>query len=472
MRLTRGLIRRVLIVSVICGLVGVLSSYLVLKETLKGVLGKLISELATRSYDTSRHEDCLREPAKWSDSFLQSHRVFAYDSVTLRSANPEAPPLDRELYATVLTRGAQDPYALREPSLGAPGVTIIRLSHDGECSILQDVWTPSRFLPPRTWALLISSLLSSLAAAALGFGVLFRPLAGRIERLRVVTEGVGRRGGEVLPPSMKKDELDDVADCLAQAHRRILDDARSLEEQRRALQHHLDDVMHDLRTPLASLQLTVERALALSRGQEVEPMLRRGIDDLVYMTGLLSNLRLATQLQNGSTGALEHSSVELGVILQRLTARFAPFARARRITLELASPEAPLWVEANLVSSEQALANVIENAVAHGVEGGHVSVMAHAARGSFVVRVLDDGPGLPPAELPRLGERTFRSDEARQRDPKGSGLGLAITAEVCRRSGWELTFEPMTPSGLQVQIRGLLAPDVASNAPRATLPEA
>jgi signal transduction histidine kinase len=61
-----------------------------------------------------------------------------------------------------------------------------------------------------------------------------------------------------------------------------------------------------------------------------------------------------------------------------------------------------------------------------------------------------------PAELPKLGERAFRSDEARRRAPSGSGLGLSITKEVCDRSGWQLAFEAIEPHGLRVTIRGRL----------------
>jgi signal transduction histidine kinase len=73
---------------------------------------------------------------------------------------------------------------------------------------------------------------------------------------------------------------------------------------------------------------------------------------------------------------------------------------------------------------------------------------------TFTLVVADDGPGVLPAELPHLGERTFRSDEARQRDPSGSGLGLAITSEICGRCGWNLSFERQEPKGLKVEIAG------------------
>jgi len=113
-------------------------------------------------------------------------------------------------------------------------------------------------------------------------------------------------------------------------------------------------------------------------------------------------------------------------------------------------------VRCNPVAVEQALANVVDNAVAYVDPRGHVAVILEADEdgSGFCFEVRDDGPGVPPAELPRLGQPTFRSDEARCRDPRGSGLGLAITSELCARLGWQLAFDSLRPQGLLVSIRG------------------
>ena len=83
-----------------------------------------------------------------------------------------------------------------------------------------------------------------------------------------------------------------------------------------------------------------------------------------------------------------------------------------------------------------------------------MAVVLESDEKSFSLVVVDDGPGVLPAELPRLGERTFRIDKARQRDPSGSGLGLAITSGICERCGWTLSFERQEPRGLSVKITG------------------
>ena len=137
---------------------------------------------------------------------------------------------------------------------------------------------------------------------------------------------------------------------------------------------------------------------------------------------------------------------------------FVLTGRLRAIEVHGARPDEPVEVVCNPAMAEQALANLVHNAVAHGEPGGHVAILLEAADHRFTLTVIDDGPGVPPVDLPRLGERTFRSDEARRRDPKGSGLGLAITTEVCQRAGWTLVLGPELPRGLRATITGPTAP--------------
>jgi signal transduction histidine kinase len=135
-------------------------------------------------------------------------------------------------------------------------------------------------------------------------------------------------------------------------------------------------------------------------------------------------------------------------------ARSTFYAARRGISLETAVPDGAVMVDCHTIAAEQAVRNLVENAIAYGDRDGHIALMLEIEGDSFLLTVVDDGPGVAPSELARLGERTFRSDEARARDPRGSGLGLAITNEICARCGFELAFANETPRGLRVTIRG------------------
>jgi signal transduction histidine kinase len=293
--------------------------------------------------------------------------------------------------------------------------------------------------------------------AGLAFLVIVLPLLRRIERLRVAAERVGDADAYVSAGARGPDELGQLSAALDRAHARIREDAGRLERRRQDLQRHLADVAHDLKTPISSLHLALEQAADASHEPDVRDLVARAIDDAVYLAALTSNLRLASEIREGWDPAATTRTVDLTETVERVVGRARFFAKRKGIALEAAVPDGPTLARCDPLAAEQALSNVIENAVTHGDRGGHVAVLLHAAGGCFVLTVADDGPGVPPAVLPHLGERTFRSDDARERDPRGSGLGLAITSEVCSRCGWKLSFDAEVPKGLRVTLAGAVA---------------
>ncbi|MFQ5506391.1 MAG: sensor histidine kinase, partial [Planctomycetota bacterium] len=126
--------------------------------------------------------------------------------------------------------------------------------------------------------------------------------------------------------------------------------------------------------------------------------------------------------------------------------------------LDYSVPEKALRVVGDVTLIEQAVSNVIHNAVRHNEPGGHVAVLLEEeGEGGFVLRNIDDGPGVTPEELSRMTELNFRGDRARSRSPEGLGLGLHIAKDVAERHGFELTFAESEYGGLQVEFRGALA---------------
>jgi len=118
-------------------------------------------------------------------------------------------------------------------------------------------------------------------------------------------------------------------------------------------------------------------------------------------------------------------------------------------------PEGALWTEGDVTLVEQAVGNVVHNAIRHNRADGHVAVVLdEAGPDAFLLRVADDGPGVPDDQRVRLGERRFRTEEARQRHPDGLGLGLSIASDVAARHGFTLRFAPNEPRGLVVELAG------------------
>jgi signal transduction histidine kinase len=149
----------------------------------------------------------------------------------------------------------------------------------------------------------------------------------------------------------------------------------------------------------------------------------------------------------------------------RVVGRHRPIARQHDVSIDAAIPDHPVQTRADVTLLEQAVSNVVYNAVRHNRAGGHVAVLLlerandasrpdAPAQARFCVRVLDDGPGVAPELLAHLAERGFRSERARSRSPEGHGLGLHITKRVLDAHGMQLRFSTPESGGLSAEIEG------------------
>jgi signal transduction histidine kinase len=460
----RSLAVRIVLASVVSGVIGaVVALGFVGRVVNDAFTSQLVPLLMTR-YDLWAGRTCQARPATWSMRgwLLWGTQGYAYEARTGASANPAAPPLHRDLVAQLGPEA--NAFAVDQRGAGSVGTLVFRTGDPAPCELVQLTWrSPAR--EQRVGRVVVgSAIASALFGSALGLFVIVLPLVRRIRRLSAAAARVGEPEGYAVRSSRPPgDELDRLGDALDRAHVRIRADAELLEDQREALERHLARIAHDLRTPLTSLQIALEYAADLSSEPPVKDAVAGALRDAVYLAGLTHNLRLASKLRSGWSPTDDVGEVDLTDVVTRIVDRARILARRRQIDLGLSVPDEPLRVVCNAVAVEQALANVIDNAVAYNDPHGHVAVVLTARGTGFDLEVRDDGPGIDPSDLPRLGQATFRSDEARQRDPRGSGLGLAITAEVCARIGWTLRFSALEPRGLLVQV----CSDDAATAPSA-----
>lgn len=451
-RILRGLSGRVFLAAAICAglsvaLVAVVMTSLFIEQTIKRI-GVLTPQL-----DRISLAQCERDPLAYIAQHGPELDLNVYDGDTLAPAVAGA-PLDPLLLAR-LQAGEVAPTRMYFLNPWG-GASLRRAADHGPCALVQLRWRLST--TERRYALLtIFGLLTFSIALAVGLASFFavRPIALRLEKLRRATEQVGQAAGYASAADPARDDLGQLSALLDQAHARIAADAARMEARHRALEQHLANIAHDLRTPLASLQIALEQLAADAHPADDHGLVRGAIGDVVYMGSLIDNLYLACRLQEGADPLHGDLRVDLCAVVDRVARRFAAVGRTRGIEVHGARPDAALWARCNPAMAEQALANLVHNAVAHGDPGGHVAILLEeTAPASFSLTVVDDGPGVPPADLPKIGERTFRSDEARRRDPKGGGLGLAISQEVCSRAGFALTLAAEEPRGLRATIHG------------------
>ena len=382
-------------------------------------------------------------------------RVWAYDA-SYRSRNPRAPDLQRELSRALAS--ADDVATIERDG---PGVLVaVRMPWDeGPCAVV----VVRRPTPPeermgRTLGpvLIVSAAAVLLAVLAAG------PI---VRRIRVLTERVRGGGADVAGAVGGEDEVAELARAFEESRAKIVAQLDELSQRDEALRTYIANTTHDVMIPLTVLQghlAAMERALDGGEGMDA-PRVRQALEEAHYIASLLHNLNAAARLRTTDVEPVRES-VELGGLIERVVARHAPFARQRRVDLNHAVPEGETVVLGDVTLLEQAIGNLVHNAVRYNREGGHVAVVLErdAAQARFAVRVEDDGPGIPKGELARVAERGFRGGEARSRHPHGLGLGLAIARDVAERHGFELRLRPRDEGGLVAEIEGSLRGDEAT----------
>lgn len=447
-KLQRGLAIRILVVSLALGAISAAAGVASSAEAYRDAVTNWITERWGTGLGDVMLARCLADPAGFHGGDGVGVRIHAFDAATGRSADPEGAPEDPADLASL--GSAPEP-----PSVPRSVYTaFVRGAPSGPCSAFRitfDARAPVRGRVLRNIG--IAVLAVSVAALVFVFLIVVAPLRRRIARVRTTAALVGSTE-YVNEEREARDELGDVARSIHLAHERIRGDHDALEASRRALERFLGDVAHDLRTPLTSLRLALEELDDAGLDDATREVLRAAFNDVVYASSLTENLKLASQLEHGTEGLPKATELDLVALADRVALREASFARRSRMQLTAELPDAPFVVEADPVLVEQAISNVVQNAIIHGEPGGRIELRLSCDGDGFRLEVLDDGPGVPPEALPRIGERSYRSDAARSRDPKGSGLGLAITTEVCERFGWRVVFESRDPRGLRVTIRG------------------
>lgn len=204
------------------------------------------------------------------------------------------------------------------------------------------------------------------------------------------------------------------------------------------------DAGHELRGPLTVLKgdidVTLKRERTASEYRATLEGCREEVERLVRLAGDL--LLLA---RSDAALPLEHASeVDLREVVERVARRFQPLAEERGVQIEVRGPAAVVSGDPSLL--ERIVTNLVDNGVKHCRGGGTLEATLCVGRDA-VLTVRDEGPGVPAEFVPRLFDRFFRADPARQRDA-GSGLGLAIARAGAEAHGGRLEFAGNAPGAV------------------------
>jgi heavy metal sensor kinase len=285
--------------------------------------------------------------------------------------------------------------------------------------------------------LFIGGPLALLAVALLGY-LLTAAALRPVERIRARADSISERDlSQRLPVPRARDELGRLGETLNTMLARI----------ERAMKHErafVADASHELRSPLALIRTEVELALEQPRtASELQASLQSIGEEADRLSQLAEDLLLLSRLDEGRL-PLRQETFEVRALLENVAARFE--RRAHESGRTIGIDAADLHGQGDRLRLEQALANLLENALRHG--GGGMTLSAIDAGDSIDLHVSDQGAGFPADFLSHAFARFSRGDSARPR--AGTGLGLAIVAEIARAHGGTATATNAPRGGADV----------------------
>jgi two-component system, OmpR family, sensor histidine kinase BaeS len=239
----------------------------------------------------------------------------------------------------------------------------------------------------------------------------------------------GRYGTRVSSP-----RLGDDFDTLTEAFNQMAARLQTVDATRRQL---FGDLAHEIRTPVAVLEAYME---ALEDGvRSLNPatttMLREQTRRLVRFSEDVAALAQAEE----SSASMAFTWIDPHELVTSAVAAAQESYHDKRVALAAAFPDdlPRLWGDPQRLA--QILGNILDNALRHTPEHGHVEVRADASRDQLTVRVVDTGDGIPAEHLPHVFERFYRIDAARSREHGGAGIGLAIAKALAEAHGGHIT---------------------------------
>jgi signal transduction histidine kinase len=286
-----------------------------------------------------------------------------------------------------------------------------------------------------------------LVASLLGYGLAtagLRPVEAMRRRAREVSLS---DGDDTLPLPAAHDEIRRLGETLNEMLERL---RGSFERERR----FVADASHELRTPVAVIKTELEGALRSGTSDPaVTAALSAAVEECDHLAQLAEDLLVVARSGEGEL-PLRRESIDVGELLQRVRERFTDRAdrAGRPIRLERGED---LWLDADPLRLQQALGNLVDNALRHG--GGEIVLRSAARDGLVELSVSDAGAGFPAEFEERAFERFARADSARTRG--GSGLGLAIVKTIAEAHGGSAEIVPGAGATVRISLRAISAPE-------------